>query len=226
MTSDGLQALDAISAGSYAALLTDCHMPNMDGYQLTTAVRDAESINGGHMPIIAITANALEGEGDRCLDIGMDDYLVKPLEMDKLEAALCKWVPVDAMPVSHELSETKPKELGEEPDSGGVINPRALMDIFGDDDATFKEILLDFIEPSENIVTEIMQGFEAKDALAVGTAAHKLKSSARAVGANTLADLCAELETNGKAADWPAIEVGVPKLDGMIAHVTNYIKAL
>ena len=79
----------------YALLLTDCHMPNLDGFGLTAAIRHAEHLDA-HLPIIAITANAMQGEAQRCRDHGMDDYLSKPLRMTELSAMLRKWLPVAA----------------------------------------------------------------------------------------------------------------------------------
>ena len=79
--------------GRYALLLSDCHMPNLDGFGLTSAIRQAEAL-GEHMPIIAVTANAMQGEAQRCRDQGMDGYLSKPLRMAELAPMLAKWLPL------------------------------------------------------------------------------------------------------------------------------------
>ncbi|WP_130469994.1 PAS domain S-box protein [Candidatus Magnetaquicoccus inordinatus] len=90
---DGEVALHMWRSGRYALLLTDCHMPNRDGFSLTTAILQEEK-PGQHRPIIAVTANALQGEAERCLAHGMDDYLSKPLRMAELGAMLNKWLPL------------------------------------------------------------------------------------------------------------------------------------
>jgi CheY-like chemotaxis protein len=90
---DGLKALEAHATGRYSLLLTDCHMPLMDGYQLTTKIREREQRTGGHIPIIAITANALHGEVERCLAIGMDDFVIKPIELRAFRTKLKQWMP-------------------------------------------------------------------------------------------------------------------------------------
>ena len=96
---DGAMALQMWLAGQtqdpsrYALLLTDCHMPNLDGFGLTDAIRHSET-DGSHLPIVAITANAMQGEAQRCRERGMDDYLSKPLRMKELAAALDKWLPL------------------------------------------------------------------------------------------------------------------------------------
>ncbi len=90
---DGQVALEKWGSGLYALLLTDCHMPHMDGFALTKAIREAE-VPGTHLPIIAITANAMQGEAQRCLEAGMDDYLSKPLRLHELAPMLEKWLPI------------------------------------------------------------------------------------------------------------------------------------
>ena len=241
---DGKQALEAWREGSYAVLLTDCHMPEMDGYELTGAIRAAEAEGDStedRIPIVAITANALQGEGDRCLEAGMDDYLAKPLEMDKLIKTLAKWMPASAATdveaeAEAETETEAPKGEQAPPAAGetqveekagdGPIDPSALKNVFGDDDETFKEILLDFVDPATSNVAEIEAAFAEKSPQGVAAAAHKLKSSSRAVGANELADLCLEMEMAGKAEDWARIEAAAPRLGGVLSDVTDYINSL
>jgi len=98
--------------------------------------------------------------------------------------------------------------------------------VFGDDEDTLREILQDFVVPARNIVCEIEEAYEAKPAAGVGAAAHKLKSSSQAVGANALADLCAELEAAGKSDGWDAIKTHIPHPGGLMQAATEYIKAL
>lgn len=240
MTDDGVQGLEAWKSGSYAVLLTDCHMPEMDGYELTGEIRkqEAEAAGEARIPIVAITANALQGEVDRCLDAGMDDYLAKPLEMDKLKKTLAKWMPASAVDIAEteiepvvEVPATEEPSVQEiplatsEPDEA-AIDERALKDIFGDDDDTFKEILGDFVEPTDSIIKDINDAYAAHDADTIGKAGHKLKSSSRSVGAHTLGDLCATLEKAGKAGDWDAIEEIMTGLKPAVSEVMDYIKAL
>ena len=97
---NGAEALERWRHGNYALLLTDLHMPLMDGYKLTARIRAEEATRAAssdaptmRLPILALTANALHGEAERCLSIGMDDYLTKPLQLDPLAAALKRWLP-------------------------------------------------------------------------------------------------------------------------------------
>ena len=89
---DGKEALDMWRRGSYALVLTDCHMPEMDGFELTHAIRKAEEAGSARVPVVAVTANVLEGEAERCLAAGMDDYLGKPVELVDLRRVLARWI--------------------------------------------------------------------------------------------------------------------------------------
>ena len=140
----------AYKSKPYAILLTDCHMPEMDGFELTRSIRKAEEDGNVRLPIIAITASVLAAEIDRCYEAGMDDSLAKPLEMPKLKAALRKWMPTyePANPVESEEKASDPDTSGDEvasSDSESPIDASALKSVFGDDEATFKEILKEFV---------------------------------------------------------------------------------
>jgi len=195
-------------------VLTDCHMPVMDGYELTGRIRALEQNTGRHIPIVAVTANALQGEAERCIAAGMDDYVSKPIAMPALIAVLGKWLPA-----------ATGEAAGSAPD-GAAVDECAIKDMFGDDPATFKEILQSFLEPSRLIVGEITAAHEKRSASAVRDAAHKLKSSARSIGAHALADLMTALETAGKAQDWTTIDTLAPGAQAEFAKVEHYIAAL
>jgi CheY-like chemotaxis protein len=87
---DGQQALDALAAREYAAVLMDCQMPNLDGFDATCELRRREG-GGRHTPVIALTAAAMAGDRDRCLAVGMDDFVTKPVLADRLKEVLEQW---------------------------------------------------------------------------------------------------------------------------------------
>lgn len=231
---DGKLALEAWRERDYGLLLSDCHMPHMDGFELTAAIRNDEEGSSKRAPIIAVTANALEGEAQRCIAEGMDDYLSKPLKMDDLKAMLKKWMPtfdpIEVVEMEEKAVEPKiSKDVASRDDGKGekvAIDPSALKSVFGDDEETFKEILKDFLEPAMSNIVEIEASFGDRSADGVAKAAHKLKSSARSVGANELADLCEALESAGKAEDWDEIDNATPRLGGVMDQVAEYINAL
>ena len=93
LVEDGEAAWGALQASGYGLLVTDCFMPRLDGYALARRVRAGETLSGGHLPIVALTAAALSGEADKCYAAGMDDYLAKPVELATLEAMVARWLP-------------------------------------------------------------------------------------------------------------------------------------
>ncbi len=93
VSNDGQDAIDKVSRGEYTLLLMDCQMPMMDGFEATRIIRQQEAGSGQHIPIIAMTANAMEGDRDLCLSAGMDDYIPKPVQFEQLRQTLERWIP-------------------------------------------------------------------------------------------------------------------------------------
>ena len=109
--------------------------------------------------------------------------------------------------------------------ANGAIDPAALQEIFGDDDESINELLQSFIDPSRNIILEIQTAYNQHSAEGVQMAAHKLKSAARSVGANQLADTCVALEAAGKNEEWEVIDREVESLDPQMLEVKKYIES-
>jgi ABC-type amino acid transport substrate-binding protein/CheY-like chemotaxis protein/nitrogen-specific signal transduction histidine kinase/HPt (histidine-containing phosphotransfer) domain-containing protein len=227
MAEDGEKALNAWRSNNYGILLTDCNMPIMDGFELTNAIRKDEEGTNTHSKIIAITANALQGEAERCLESGMDDYMSKPIDMTELREKLHKWMP-HTKETSKQYVQDEKIVADDTPlkGSNGPIDENALKTMFGDDEDMFREILVDFIEPSKGIIKEIQIGFEQHSAENVKQGAHKLKSSALSIGAVELGELCQILEEAGKNDDWDVIDNSTPKLEKLMFQVEEYVSQL
>lgn len=192
---DGRAALARWEEGDYGLLLTDLHMPKMDGYQLTEAIRAREG-EGRHQPIVAITANALKGEEGRCLAAGMDGYLCKPVRLDQLKMVLEKWLGVSAG-AKHEFGALQESSASQ----GLPVDVDVLKSLVGDDPELIVEFLGDFRRSAVDVATALKGAFDSDDMEQTAAMAHKLKSSARSVGAMVLGQLCADIEVAGKAAD-------------------------
>ncbi|MEE9147227.1 MAG: response regulator, partial [Candidatus Tectomicrobia bacterium] len=92
VAANGCEALDAVAHMAYDCIFMDCQMPELDGFEVTKALRQREAQTGAHVPIIALTANAMRGDSERCLEAGMDEYISKPVRSETLRAMLLKWV--------------------------------------------------------------------------------------------------------------------------------------
>tara|TARA_R110002074_G_scaffold71754_1_gene165711 strand:+ start:9308 stop:13675 length:4368 start_codon:yes stop_codon:yes gene_type:complete len=195
IASNGVEALEMWRKGDYALLLTDLHMPEMDGYTLTKTLRQEEA-KGQHMPILALTANALLGEAKRAKAAGMNEYLTKPLQLHILSDALMIWMP--------EIDETGASLLPSVDDRqapAAAIDVATLKNLVGDDDDIVRDLLGDYLASAEQQVSDLYADFSLGNTGRVASIAHKLKSSSRSVGALALGDLCTELENACRAED-------------------------
>ncbi len=217
---NGRDALERWRTAKYALLLTDLHMPKMDGYELAAAIRTEEQ-GLRHTPIVALTANALAGEAERCREAGMDDYLSKPTPLEKLKAMLTNWLPVAAEPVPDLNVPLAPQAAALLP-----VDVSVLKTLVGDDAAVIREFLQDFRASSARIAAELRAACQQGRATVAGAAAHKLKSSARSVGALKLGDLCAELEQAGKTGENKTLAVLLPRFEQELATVEQYLDSL
>jgi two-component system sensor histidine kinase/response regulator len=203
---NGDEALKAVRAGDYDAVLMDCQMPVMDGFAATAAIRREESEAGRArvLPIIAITANALQGDRESCLAAGMDDYLSKPFTQQQLAAVIGRWVALPLAATVHHDDE--PPRLP--PESVEVIqrevinrvaldNIRALSHDRGD--TLVQKVIAAYVDDTPQHLQTLRQAIAGLDAGSVRKVAHSLKSASANVGAQKLAQLCKEMEHLGRA---------------------------
>jgi len=207
---DGREAFSQWQTGDYALVLSDIHMPQMDGYQLAQAIRREEAQRGhGHIPILALTANVLQGEAERCQAAGMDGYLAKPASLSQLRERLAHWLPVAADSSTLDQTAEMPARA-EALEEGGelpVFDPSVLTRMVGDKPQIHRHLLEKFQITARTQAERLRTVLAEGDTIAVGQIAHTLKSNARAVGALQLGDLCEKLERAGKAGDLTALRV-------------------
>jgi PAS domain S-box-containing protein len=235
IVNNGQEALARWQSGSYCLLITDLHMPLMDGYQLTTAIREAEAEGGKtRLPIIAFTANALKGEAEHCLEVGMDDYLSKPVQLAQLMAMLDRWQPVlvsGLVPLA-----STPDQEGAADIAAFEFNPeipyvldalpldvRVLEALIGNDVDTVNQFVDDFRNSAAQMAADLRSAFASGQIGIVAAEAHKLKSSARAVGALRLGELCDAMERAGKANNALALDALMPVFDRETGRVSSFI---
>ena len=212
----GREAFKRFQSGNYALLLTDLHMPEMDGYRLTLKIRVAEGVRT-RMPIIALTANALRGESERCLAVGMDDYLSKPAPLAALAAVLAK---VD-IPAADPTD--APQDLSSVP-----VQVSVLEALVGTDPQLIGEFLQAFGVSAVQLAAEFTEAYgKAAIRMTPAAIAHKLKNlPPDPVGAVRLADLCAAIEIAGTAGDLPKLTQLAPDFETEMAAVTGYLRSL
>jgi len=203
VAANGAEGLEKWRTGSFDLVLSDCHMPKMDGFAMTHAIRQIEKAQGlSPTPIIAITANALEGEADRCRAAGMDDYLSKPVVLTHLNRMIKQWLLDESAAAASPASARVKSARNAMPARSDVppVDPAAMIEFFGIDDRTlFRDMMTTFVEKSAQDVRNLRLALDTADRDAIVAASHKLKSAARTIGANSLADLCEYIQRQGEA---------------------------
>ncbi|MFC6674143.1 response regulator [Marinobacterium aestuariivivens] len=211
---DGQEALQLWCQGDYGLILTDLHMPEMDGYELASTIR-AEEGDSSHIPIIALTANALRGEETRALTAGMDAYMTKPVQLAVLGAALKKWLNAPGNDTA--VSQTQ---------DSWAIDVAVVTELLGDDQDTVREFLAEYLEAMRQLSAEFREALRFDDLRQSASIMHRLKSSSRSVGALALGDLCAELENACKAQDSKSILQYAAEFENSLAAVEASIRTL
>jgi PAS domain S-box-containing protein len=206
---DGREALEVSATGSYDVILMDCQMPVMDGFTATAGIRERErQTNRPRIPIIALTANAMEGDRERCLKAGMDDYLSKPFTQGQLKDILSSWLNQTSASSSQRnlgsasprasLESSAPTIQAEQIESTGVVDcttwePLRILKGPGQPDLLHKIIGL-YLTSSQALVGTLRQSLQDQKHDAMMISAHTLKSSSATLGALRLATLAKELE--------------------------------
>ena len=196
---DGQQALDLLAGQSVDLVLMDCQMPVLDGFAATAALRDREAGSAQHLPIIALTANAMKGDRERCEAAGMDAYLAKPYSGEDLLRLLAQWLPPERRKAGGERAvSNQPAPLLAPAEAAGALDPaafdkiRALSPAGGD--ALIRQVVEAYLKAGEREWRRLEEGVAAGDWMQVTKAAHALKSSSYNVGAQGFASACRECE--------------------------------
>jgi signal transduction histidine kinase/HPt (histidine-containing phosphotransfer) domain-containing protein len=201
---NGLEAVARWSEGNIALVITDCHMPEMNGYELARHIRDCESRNGlRRTPIIACTASALSGESAECFVSGMDDRLVKPVQRDVVRRALQRWLP-----------------------TASPIDPAAIAELCIGDTRDERRLLERFWSFNGDDAAALRACVAADDLDGVIQAAHRITGASRTVGAVGLADICESIERDARCGNWTAVRSTMPRLERELARIQAHIASM
>ncbi len=207
---NGAEALEKWLSGKYYVLITDIRMPVMDGYELIREIRSLD-ITGTHaVSIIAITANAMGSDIEKCFSAGANDVISKPVELEDLRKSLKKWVPREIAILEND----KQAQL-QSVQTESKIDLNVLILSVGNNPNLHRRLLTSFSQSVNEQIDDIEDAFSWRNHTSLADSAHKLKSSARSMGALELGDLCQVLELAGRDKRWPDIELTMPLL---LAH--------
>ena len=218
---DGVIALEKWRQYHYPLLLTDLHMPNMSGYDLTSAIRKESlhlSEGAEFTRIVAVTANALKGEEQKCLSVGMDGYITKPIELATLETMLTRWLPHTAEQKKTHSSTTENNQ------NNSPICFTTIANFLGNNPAKHEEYLNYFVKHAAELLSNMATAVQNQDRSTVRSLAHQFKSVAKSVGALSLADKALKLEKAAEESDWAVINEYIRLVQDKYQDVVSYVK--
>jgi CheY-like chemotaxis protein/HPt (histidine-containing phosphotransfer) domain-containing protein len=204
VAANGVEALEALSRIPYAAVLMDVQMPEMGGYEATSEIRRREEeagSNGRRTPIIAMTADAMQGDREKAIEAGMDDYVPKPVKSEELEAVLERWIPQEEEGASRAIAEVADgpvtPEDAEDPFDRAVIDN--LLELGGSE--MLSELVKMFFDDAKTALSALREALSASDPPSMKHIAHTLKDSSVNMGAKRMSAVCSELEDIGASGD-------------------------
>ena len=203
---NGLQALDRHASGEFSLIFMDCQMPEMDGFETTLEIRRREAGSGRHTPIVALTASVVEGR-QRCLAVGMDDYLAKPFSLEQMKAMLATWTAAGIAPRAQVAKRELLSRVAAPPADPSPLDDQVLDSLLrlqreGRPDIVRQVIEL-FFKGAVDILRDLDHGAAKGDVGLLHHASHALKSASANVGAVALSLRCSELERLAKSGEVP-----------------------
>jgi signal transduction histidine kinase/DNA-binding response OmpR family regulator/HPt (histidine-containing phosphotransfer) domain-containing protein len=200
---NGAEALEKYDVARFDLIFMDCQMPEMSGFEATAEIRQREAATGRRTPIVALTASAIAGDREKCLDAGMDDYLSKPVTPKQIAAAVARWAPDPADGAPDAKAPPAPVIDRKVLDSLRRLGPEGRSDVL-------RRVVQLYLDSAPELVSELEQAAAAGDLEALTRASHSLKSSSAYVGALVLSQRCGALEAAARAGDIadPAALVG------------------
>jgi signal transduction histidine kinase/DNA-binding response OmpR family regulator/HPt (histidine-containing phosphotransfer) domain-containing protein len=223
VAANGLEVLEALERQAYDVVLMDVQMPEMDGLEATRQLR--ERLPNAPLYVIAMTANAMEGDREMCLAAGMDDYVSKPIRVESLIESLERGG--SALQISGTSNEvnSQPQPL----DSQDLLDPAALenlREMAGGDPGFVNELIETFLEDAPKLLEDMAQALAKQDAAGLRLAAHSLKSNGAEFGATAFAEFCKQLEAQGKSADLFGAEALVAQTKAEFGRVKSALQTI
>jgi CheY-like chemotaxis protein/HPt (histidine-containing phosphotransfer) domain-containing protein len=211
---DGAEAIAALERLTYDLVLMDVQMPEMDGFEATRRIRDPESAVLNHrIPIIAMTAHAMQGDRERCLEAGMDDYVTKPIAPQALAEALDRWLPQDyAIPETHAPAEPGAGRSWTSTEAS-VFDRAGLVTRLMGDEVLARTVVEGFLEDAPKQIESLRAHLGAGDAPGATRQAHTIKGASATVGGEVLSAVAQEMEKAASSGDLEAVRDLLPDLE-------------
>jgi len=219
VVSNGQEAVEAVKNSTYDLVFMDVQMPEMDGLKATKVIREIEKESGKHVPIIAMTAHAMKGDKERCLEAGMDDYIPKPIQPQDVIDTIERWTnSKDQQKETPQEENHKESSLTGEP----MIDLEAALPRFADDMEFFKEMVHEFLKYAPEQLKELIAAVKEGDTNKVERLAHSIKGAAGTLGIQKIADIALRIENMGLTSDLTGARAQLTKLENEINRFREY----
>ena len=219
LAANGSEAIQTLREADYDVVLMDCEMPEMDGYEATRRIRQhATGARNPCIPVIAVTADAMSGDKEKCLQAGMSDYLPKPIEPRKLAAVLEKWL------VPQVGAEINAPIVDSSLAGKAVFSKEGLLSRLMGDQRLAGTILAGFLDDAPRQLCELKSKLEAKDAEGVRRQAHALKGAAATVSAGVLVELSLKAEHAASVGDLSSVQSVLPCMEEQLGLLNATLK--
>ncbi len=214
IATNGQEAITALKQGSYDLVFMDCQMPVMDGYQATKAIRDPNSqVTNHQIPIIAMTANAMQGDREKCLAAGMDDHIAKPIDPQKLHRALDEWLPSNSKQVSKSSEEHSTSSIGESGTEEEIFDYAAMSQRLMGDHSLMQAVSRTFLSDMEIQLKALEAAIATNNLASITASAHKIKGAAANVGGIALSQIAQTIEQAGQASEMTLVITEQAKME-------------
>lgn len=224
----GREAVEAVSRAPYALILMDCQMPDMDGFDATGAIRRSEALTGRHIPIIAMTAHAMQGDREKCIAAGMDDYVSKPVTGAKLKEVLVRWFRSDTAAwrgLDAIVEASAEKTIQDQPNPAQrLLNYDGLRETCGPEGAC--ELISVFLSSTDTLLARLTAGINSQDSQAVKATAHEMKGATASMGATSMSSVSKEMEQAAATEDWPLVITLFAQLNKNYEQVQEYCRKI
>jgi len=221
LAGNGLEALAALRSGDYDLVLMDCEMPEMDGYEATRRIRDAETgVRNPQVPVIAFTADAVSGDREKCFEAGMNDYLAKPVDPGRLAEVLEKWI----------LRREPTQEVGSrgtaifEPDAMPIFDAGAMLDRMMGDRLLARKVIGGFLREAPRQMSALGKSLRQGDAAEVRLQAHSMKGGAATIAAERLREPCGAMEEAAAVGDLERAAEWMPKVEEQLELLAETLR--
>jgi PAS domain S-box-containing protein len=223
--SDGVEALALWQSRRFAAVITDCNMPSMNGYELAREIRAMERLAGSRrVPVIACTANALPAAVETCLAAGMDDYVVKPADLTEMSRKLARWLP---LPPATEIAQVPPRDpAAGGPSAANFLDLDLLAELSGGAVLVETEMLADFRRTNDRDAASLRAAADAGDIPAVLATSHRIKGASLMLGASALAGACSRIEGASTGEDPQGLGKAVFEFEQELLRLNTYLEGL